>query len=118
MRARCRSRTVLARFAVASGILLSNEDGAVVVLVGLLLPVLVGALGLGFEVSNWYFTTRDMLNAADSAAIAAASNASSNYDVEVKAVAARYGFVNGTQQCHRNGIQRRCMPGRGRYQLL
>ena len=61
-----------------------------------LLPILIGGLGLGFEASNWYMQTRAMQNAADSAAIAAAANASSNYDVEAKAVAAQYGFVDGT----------------------
>lgn len=37
-----------------------------------------------------------MQNAADAAAIAAASNNGSNYDVEAKAVAAKYGFVDGS----------------------
>ena len=64
---------------------------------GVLLPVLVGTLGLGFEVSNWYRTNRSMQNAADAAAIAAATNGSSNYDVEALAVAAQYGFVNGAK---------------------
>jgi hypothetical protein len=36
-----------------------------------------------------------MQNAADTGAIAAATNGGSNYDVEAKAVAARYGFVDG-----------------------
>jgi Flp pilus assembly protein TadG len=74
----------------------ADERGAVSVIMGVLMIPLVGALGIGFEVSNWYLTTRDMQNAADSAAIAAATNGGSNYDVEAKAVAARYGFVNGT----------------------
>jgi hypothetical protein len=60
-----------------------------------LLPILIGGLGLGFEASNWYMQTRAMQNAADSAVIAAATNNSSNYDVEAKAVAAQYGFVDG-----------------------
>ena len=64
-------------------------------MMALLLPVLIGGMGLGFEVTNWYLKTRDMQNAADAAAIAAASNNSSNYDVEAKAVAAQYGFVDG-----------------------
>ena len=72
-----------------------DQRGTVAVMTGLLLPVLLGGLGLGFEISNWYLNSRWMLNAADSAAIAAASNAKSNYDVEAKAVAAQYGFVNG-----------------------
>src|SRR6267143_2729902 len=74
----------------------ADERGAVSVTMGLLLIPLVGALGIGFEVSNWYLTTRGMQNAADAAALAAATNAGSNYDVEARAVAAQYGFVNGT----------------------
>jgi Flp pilus assembly protein TadG len=72
-----------------------DQRGTVAVMMALLLPVLIGGLGLGFEVSNWYLKTRAMQNAADAAAIAAASNNGSNYDVEAKAVAAEYGFVDG-----------------------
>jgi Flp pilus assembly protein TadG len=75
----------------------ADSSGGVAVMMGILLPILVGALGLGFEVSNWYRVTRGMQNAADAAAIAAATNGSSNYDVEAKAVTAQYGFVNGTK---------------------
>jgi hypothetical protein len=74
----------------------ADERGAVSVIMGVLMIPLVGALGIGFEVSNWYMTARGMQNAADAAALAAATNGGSNYDVEAKAVAARYGFVNGT----------------------
>src|SRR5712664_1973079 len=73
----------------------ADERGAVSVMMGFLLIPLVGALGLGFEVSNWYLTARGMQNAADAAAIAAATNGGSNYDVEAKAVAAQHGFING-----------------------
>jgi Putative Flp pilus-assembly TadE/G-like len=62
---------------------------------GFLIIPLVGALGVGFEVSNWYMNGRGMQNAADAAALAAATNATANYDVEAKAVAAQYGFVDG-----------------------
>jgi Putative Flp pilus-assembly TadE/G-like len=65
-------------------------------MMGLLFPVLLGGLGLGFEISNWYLRTRAMQNAADAAVMAAASNSESNYNVEAAAVAAHYGFVNGT----------------------
>src|SRR5437762_1883474 len=75
--------------------LLADERGAISVIMGVLMIPLVGALAIGFEVSNWYMTTRDMQNAADAAAMAAATNAKSNYDIEAKAVAARYGFVDG-----------------------
>jgi Flp pilus assembly protein TadG len=74
----------------------ADEGGTVSVIMGVLIIPLVGALGLGFEVSNWYMTTRGMQNAADAAAIAAAMNDGPNYDVEAKAVAAQYGFVHGT----------------------
>lgn len=73
----------------------ADEGGAVSVLMGFLLIPLVGFLALGFEVSNWYMITRGMQNAADSATVAAAINNGANYDVEAKAVAAQYGFVNG-----------------------
>jgi hypothetical protein len=73
----------------------ADERGAVSVIMGFLMIPLVGALALGFEVSNWYMITRGMQNAADTGAIAAATNGGSNYDVEAKAVAARYGFVDG-----------------------
>jgi len=43
-------------------------------MMGLLIVPLVGALGIGFEVSNWYMTGRNMQNAADAAALAAATN--------------------------------------------
>jgi Flp pilus assembly protein TadG len=73
----------------------NDERGSVAAIMGVLLPVLVGTLGLGFEVSNWYRVNRSMQDAADAAAIAAATNAGSNYDVEAKAVTAHYGFTNG-----------------------
>lgn len=65
-------------------------------IVGFALPVFLGALSLGFELGQWYLTRQAMQNAADSAAVAAASNGGANYDVEAKAVAATYGFVHGT----------------------
>src|SRR5882757_436074 len=73
----------------------ADERGAVSVIMGVLMIPLVGALGIGFEVSNWYLTARGMQNAADAAALAAATNGGSNYDVEARAVAAQYGFVDG-----------------------
>jgi Flp pilus assembly protein TadG len=73
-----------------------DQRGTVSVMMGLLIVPLVGALGIGFEVSNWYMTGRGMQNAADAAALAAATNGGANYDVEAKAVTAQYGFVDGT----------------------
>jgi hypothetical protein len=91
----------------------SDERGAVSIIMGVLLIPLVGALALGFEVSNWYMTTRSMQNAADSAAIAAATNAGSNYDVEAKAVTARYGFIDGTNNVSIAVTNTAACPGGG-----
>src|SRR5260370_27395052 len=78
------------------GRLRADDRGTVSVIMGVLMIPLVGSLAVGFEVSNWYMTTRGMQNAADAAAVAAATNGGSNYDVEAKAVAAQYGFVDGS----------------------
>jgi hypothetical protein len=78
------------------GRLRTDQRGAVSVIMGVLMIPLVGALAVGFEVSNWFLTTRGMQNAADTAALAAATNAGANYDIEAKAAAAQYGFVDGT----------------------
>jgi Flp pilus assembly protein TadG len=83
-----RTRRELAR-------LRTDQHGNVAVMMGFLFPILIGALGMGFEVADWYLQTRAMQNAADSAAIAAAANSTSNYAVEAKAVTAQYGFVDG-----------------------
>jgi hypothetical protein len=72
-----------------------DRRGSAAILFALSMPILIGGLGLGFEVSNWYLIQRGMQNAADAAALAASSNAGSNYDVEAKAVAAQYGFTTG-----------------------
>src|SRR3974390_1551726 len=76
----------------------ADRRGNIAVMMAFLLPVLVAFLGLGFEATEWYQDTRLMQNAADAAAIAAATNNSSNYDIEAKAVTAlpAYGFVDGT----------------------
>src|SRR5262245_40494929 len=73
-----------------------NQSGTVAVIMGFLFPILIAAFGLGFEITNWYLRTRSMQNAADSAAIAAATNSSSNYNVEAAAVATEYGYTNAT----------------------
>src|SRR5579862_2647934 len=86
--------------------LLRGRRANVAPMVALLLVPLSGALGLAGEGSSWYMTQRSMQNAADSAAIAAATNASSADDTgstptpmyarEAYAVASKYGFVSGT----------------------
>jgi Flp pilus assembly protein TadG len=68
----------------------------VAVVSALVLPVVVGAFGIGAEATSWIASKRALQNAADAAAIAAATNANSNYDIEAKAVAAQYGFKDGS----------------------
>lgn len=75
----------------------TNDSGNVVIMTALAMPVLIGVTGLGVEVSYWYVTQRSMQNAADSAAVAAATNGTANYTSEAKAVAARYGYVDGVK---------------------
>src|SRR5713101_1528035 len=90
-----------------------DQRGTVSIIMGLLIVPLVGALGIGFEVSNWYMTGRGMQNAADAAALAAATNGGANYDVEAKAVAARYGFVDGVNSISIAASNAATCPGGG-----
>jgi Flp pilus assembly protein TadG len=73
-----------------------DKSGAVIMLVALAMPVLVGTMGLAAEASYWFMHQRAMQNAADAAAIAAATNATSGYAAEAQAVAAQLGFQNGS----------------------
>jgi Flp pilus assembly protein TadG len=56
-----------------------ERSGVVAVIVALAMPVLVGAMGLAAETSYWYVHQRGMQNAADAAAIAAATNGTATY---------------------------------------
>ncbi|MGB8639775.1 MAG: pilus assembly protein TadG-related protein, partial [Pseudolabrys sp.] len=62
-----------------------DQRGTIAVMMALLFPAMIGILGLGIEVTNWYMRTRGMQNAADAAVIAAASNATANYNNEAAA---------------------------------
>jgi Flp pilus assembly protein TadG len=73
-----------------------ERSGVVAVLVAFALPVLVGSMGLAAEASYWYVHQRGMQNAADAAAIAAATNGTSTYAAEAQAAAAQDGFQNGS----------------------
>lgn len=66
----CPERTTFVRGLAGFG---ADQRGTVAVMMGLLFPVLIGGLGLGFEISTWYLRTRAMQNAADAAALAAAT---------------------------------------------
>ena len=72
-----------------------DRSGSFIITVGLLMPVLAGMMGLAVENAYWYTHQRNMQNASDAAAIAAATNASGNYVAEARAVAAQLGFTDG-----------------------
>lgn len=72
-----------------------DRRGNILVIFGFALPLLIGALGLAVDGSTWYETKRSLQNAADQAAVAAATNNTSTYDDEAKSVTARYGFTDG-----------------------
>ncbi|MEO6716395.1 MAG: pilus assembly protein TadG-related protein [Novosphingobium sp.] len=73
----------------------ASTSGNVILLSALAMPVLVGMAGLAIEGGNWYQVKRAMQNAADSAAVAAATNAGTRYAYEAKAVSGQYGFTDG-----------------------
>lgn len=96
MRSKSRPRIIFENIDRELRRLHADRRGNIAVMMAFLFPIIAGGLGLGFEVSNWYLRTRAMQNAADAAAIGAATNNGSNYDVEAKAVTAQYGFVDGS----------------------
>src|SRR5262245_42628429 len=75
----------------------ADNRGNVSIIVALSLTAVLGCVGFGTEVGLWYLGQRNMQNAADAAALAAATNAGSNYDIEAKAVAQEYGFTDGAE---------------------
>ncbi|MEG3617948.1 pilus assembly protein TadG-related protein [Magnetovibrio sp. PR-2] len=67
----------------------NNTRGAVAILWGLLLPVIVGLSALGVEVGLWYGQQRDYQTAADAAVLAAAYTVSEGGDSTDMATAAQ-----------------------------
>ena len=84
---RTRRAHLLSRFA-------RDQSGSYAILVALLLPVLAGAAGLGTEVAWWFYKHKNMMSAADSAAVSAAT-AGTNLATEANAVSTFYGYANG-----------------------
>ncbi|HEY7300892.1 MAG TPA: pilus assembly protein TadG-related protein [Xanthobacteraceae bacterium] len=91
----------------------ADRRGTVAIMAGLLMVPLVGSMAVGFEVSYWYMTKRAMQNAADAAVIAAATNGTSNYATEAKAVAAQYGFTDGSNNVTVTASNSASCPGGG-----
>lgn len=77
-----------------------DQRGSYLVVTGLAMPVLVGTAALGTEGGLWYVRHRAIQNAADSAAISAATayyvqGNTTGLATQGQAVAAGYGYVNG-----------------------
>jgi hypothetical protein len=74
-----------------------EEDGAVLLLWALLLPIVAGCLGLGVDAGSWYLRKRDLQSVADAAAIAGAYEATVESRVATAASeVARNGFGSGS----------------------
>ncbi len=78
-----------------------DESGVSAVVVGLSLSAMLGAAGLAVDVGLWYTDRRHAQGAADSAAYSAAvdyaaNGVASDAESTAYAVAAKYGFVNGS----------------------
>jgi len=76
-----------------------DQDGSFVIISALTMPVLIGMVGLGAEVTLWYNKHQTQQNAADSTAISAATNywfnPEGNLSTQAAGVAAAYGYVSG-----------------------
>ena len=80
--------------------LLACDAAAIAPITALLMIPVAGTAAVGVEQGEWYYFQRSMQNAADSAAIAAATNANtsgsgSGYIAEAAAAARNFGYVNG-----------------------
>jgi len=71
-----------------------DQSGSNVIIFALIMPVLVGAAGLGTEAGWWSYKHKNMQSAADSGA-ASAATAGTNLTAEANAVTATYGYANG-----------------------
>src|SRR5256885_10680231 len=87
--------------------LLRTRSGATAVAVAFALAAVLGFAGLGTEAASWYYTKRNMQSAADAAAASAGANlamtlqrggsvSSSQFTTDAQSIAAKYGFVNGS----------------------
>jgi Flp pilus assembly protein TadG len=73
-----------------------DRRGNVAMMFAIMAPILIGGLGMGMESAYWYYDQRNLQNASDAAAIAAAGDATVNYAAVAGAVAGTYGYTNGS----------------------
>lgn len=76
-----------------------DRRGSYSIMAALMLPAMAGFAALGTETGMWFYTHQTMQSAADAAAFSAAVATTSGgtaYTTQGRAVAARYGYVDGT----------------------
>jgi len=75
---------------------LHDKSGSYLIISALLMPVLIGFVGLGTDYGLWVYTRQSAQSAADSAAVSAATEGNASaLTVQARAVTALYGFANG-----------------------
>ena len=92
---------------------LRDSRGNIAVMTGLLAPVLIGGMGLAMESSYWYVDQRGMQNAADAAALAAATDGTTTYQSTASAVAKQYGYTDGSNDTTVTSTNAASCPGGG-----
>src|SRR4051812_43594431 len=80
--------------------LLRDRSGATAVIIGMMLPMLVGFGGMAVEIGTWYSAQHRLQAAADGAAFSAAvsmlsTGGNTARDGEVSAILAKFGLQNG-----------------------
>jgi Flp pilus assembly protein TadG len=73
----------------------SETDGNIAVTTGLMLPVLVGMLGLAIDTANWYSSHRKLGYIAEIAAVAAAPYLSDDTTAQITAIVENVAALNG-----------------------
>lgn len=79
-----------------------DESGSYLIVMGLVMPMLVGMVGLGTDAGLWLYKHRAMQSAADSSSFSAAAayindvRDKSGLEAQAKAVSGSYGYVHGS----------------------
>jgi hypothetical protein len=74
----------------------AREEGNVALMMGIVAPALVGALGLGAEVTYWQLEQRSLQSAADAAAYSGAGQLSQNRSLtDIKSAASAAAYASG-----------------------
>ena len=75
--------------------LAADQRGVIIVMFALMLPIMLGFVGLGVEVGYWFQKKRDMQAAADAAAVASAYEVAEGRSTGVQTIADREAVNNG-----------------------